>query len=117
LSRTTDFIAKLIKAANTPDQQTEFEKKCLLDNALAIIQHMRGLLRYRTSKTSDALLHLQSISTAITIGWATDAQVKLALLDAARMIRELNVEVDRRVRSASLPPTGFEQCPSHNYNV
>lgn len=97
VSRTTDFVAELIRAANELEKQNDFERKRLLENALLIIQHLsQGLGHPYFFSTSETAFALQSVSTAITLGWASDAQVKAALLEAAETIRGLRVALDRK---------------------
>jgi hypothetical protein len=59
---------------------------------------MRKRLPPANGATWDEIIELQAISTAVTIGWAADGQVRPALLEAARMIRDIKMVLD------ALPP-------------
>jgi hypothetical protein len=94
VSNATDFISELVKSANQLEQANDFERKRLIDNAVIIIRHMREVIADPTGEASwDSVMELQSVSAAVTIGWASDTQVRVALLDAARMIRHLHIAV------------------------
>jgi hypothetical protein len=97
VSKTTSFIAELIKTANSEEVIPDYEGKRLLDNATSVIQHLRGLLGYRFSATTETLHHLRSMSKAASVGWTSDTQMRFGLLNAATMIRDLNIELDKRV--------------------
>lgn len=45
MSHTTDFIAELIRAANTLDTVTPFERGRLIDRGVSIVQAQRELLQ------------------------------------------------------------------------
>jgi hypothetical protein len=47
VSRTTDFVAELIYAANTIDDVTPFERRRLLERGMAIVAAQRELLELR----------------------------------------------------------------------
>lgn len=95
LSATSEFITDLIKAANAVEKQTDFERKRLLENAIIIIRHLGEPMNSAVrDRAQDVTIELQAISAAVTIGWASDSQVRTALLDAASMIRHLKVALD-----------------------
>lgn len=92
MSKTSEFLAEVIRAANNLDKNDNIERKRLVEDAIVVIQHLRAIAGERTKPiASDPLFELQFISAAITIGWATDARVKMALLGAAVAIRDLSV--------------------------
>jgi hypothetical protein len=95
VSGTTEFVSGLVLAANKLGKQTPFERKRLLDNAILIIIDMREIIGIPVSRTTrDALTSLRAASDAVTLGYASDGQVKAALLDAASMIRDLHIVLD-----------------------
>jgi hypothetical protein len=95
VSNTSQFIADLVYAANEIEKQTEDARKRLLDSAVVIIRHLqRSLPAPRQDEAWEAVIELQAVSAAVTIGWASDTQVKAALLEAARMIRDVELAVD-----------------------
>lgn len=94
MTRTTDFVAELFRAAND-DRLNAFEKKRLLDRALNTIRDLREQVGIDPSKTEpDVVIDLQTVAGSIPLGKASDAQVKVALLDAAEMIRVIRIMLD-----------------------
>jgi hypothetical protein len=106
VSKTVEFVAELIRAANNLDKQNDRERKRLTEDAIIVIQHLRAMAGVATRPSgSDPIFELQFISAAITIGWATDTRVKLAFLEAAGTIRDLRMALDRRAENSSTPGT------------
>jgi len=102
VSKTSEFVAELIRAANNLEKQNDIERKRLMEDAVVLIQHLRAMAGTTTRPSaSDPIFELQFISAAITIGWATDTRVKMALLEAAGTIRDLRVVLDQRTQGSS----------------
>jgi hypothetical protein len=56
---------------------------------------MREIIGIPVSSTSgDGVTSLRAASDAVTMGYASDGQVKAALLEAASMIRDLHIVLD-----------------------
>ena len=56
---------------------------------------MREIIGIPVSSTSDdGVTSLRAASDAVTLGYASDGQVKAALLEAANMIRDLHIVLD-----------------------
>jgi hypothetical protein len=84
-----------MRAANNLDTQNDHQRKRLVEKAILAIQRLRERAGVTAKlSASDPAFELQFISAAITIGWATDSRVKMALLAAAGAIRELSVVLD-----------------------
>ncbi|KQT01799.1 hypothetical protein [Rhizobium sp. Leaf386] len=96
MTATTDFIAELVRAANSLGQISLFERRRLLGRAIHTIRDMRDIIGIPSSGTdADALLDLAEICSSIHR--RTDAEAQKALLEAAGMIRDLRVIVDSKV--------------------
>jgi hypothetical protein len=95
LTATTDFIAKLVRAANKVEKTGESERKRLLDQSIKTILDMRQKVGIPPSTSAkDAVINLQRTSAAIQFGNASTEQIRTALLDAAGMIRDLHIVLD-----------------------
>lgn len=93
MSLTTAFISELVWAANQSQHLTTYEKRRLLERAVATIRDMREQAGIPSSNTkADAVIDLQT--TAAAIDNRTDEQIRAALLDAADMIRTLRTILD-----------------------
>jgi len=89
---TSDLLSELTRAANNQDKRNNHQRKRLVEEAISAIEQLRDRARVTAKlSASDPAFKLQFISAAITIGWATDSRVKIALLAAASEIRELSV--------------------------
>ncbi len=95
MRHTSDLLAELTRAANNLAKRNNRQRKRLVEEAITSIERLRDRVGVTaTLSASDPAFELQFISAAITIGWATDSRVKMALLAAACAIRELSVAVD-----------------------
>src|SRR4051812_24551418 len=89
-----------MRAASNLEKKNDVERKRLMEDAIVLIRHLRAMAGVTARPSaSDPIFELQFISAAITIGWATDTRVKMALLVAAGAIRDLRVVLDHRARS------------------
>jgi hypothetical protein len=92
---TSDFVAELTRAANNLAKRNNHQRKRLAEEAIIAIERLRDRAGVTAKfSASDPAFELQFISAAITIGWATDNRVKMALLAAADAIRELSAVLD-----------------------
>jgi hypothetical protein len=97
VSSATEYISALLRAANRLDEINDFERRRLLYKGVLIIQDMRkGVSIPESAPSKEALSEFESVSEAIILGWASDTQVKDALLQAARVIRDLHIALDTR---------------------
>jgi polysaccharide pyruvyl transferase WcaK-like protein len=88
-------LAELTRAANNLAKRNNHQRKRLVEEAITSIERLRDRVGVTaTLSASDPAFELQFISAAITIGWATDSRVKMALLAAAGAIRELSAALD-----------------------
>lgn len=95
MSTTTDFIFELVRAANEIANLDSYQRRRLLDRAVATIREGREEVGIPSSKTAaDAVIDFQTMSASIDR--RSDNEVKSALLDAADMIRTLNILLDAK---------------------
>ncbi|WP_455271200.1 hypothetical protein [Rhizobium herbae] len=93
MSDTTDFIAELIRAANEVGKLGAYEKRRLLERAVATISEGRNRVGIPPSKTAaDAVIDLQTL--AASIDSSSDDEAKAGLLDAVDMIRTIKIVRD-----------------------
>ena len=88
------FISELIRDANQINRLGDFEKRRMLERAVATIKDMREEIGLRsTSKLRDPLIDLQITAALIPRGHADDSKVKGAMLEAAEMLRTLKIVI------------------------
>ncbi|CAD7035844.1 hypothetical protein REJC140_03459 [Pseudorhizobium endolithicum] len=98
MSSTTDFVAELVRAANEVEKLQMIEKARLLDRAVTTIRDLRETVGIPNSDTAaDRILNFQETQLLLIHGQATDAQVKMSLLEGAGMIRDLRIVLDTRM--------------------
>ncbi len=96
MTSTTDFIAELVRAANSLERISFFERRRLLERAISSIRDMRDVVGIPSSKTAaDELIDLATI--AASIDRRNDSQVRAALLSSAAMLRDLRIVIDAKV--------------------
>ncbi|WP_455918868.1 hypothetical protein [Ensifer canadensis] len=105
MSLVTSFVAELIWAANQAANLTPFEKRRLLERAIATIQDLRDQAGIPSSNTpADALTGLRE--TAAAVDSLDGERIESALLDAADTIRNLRVLLDSRTEVVVKPVKG-----------
>ncbi len=93
MSLITSFVAERIWAADQAPNLTPFEKRRLLERAIATIQDLRDHAGIPSSDTpADALTGLRE--TAAAVDSLDGERISAALLEAADMIRTLRVLLD-----------------------
>ncbi|MCF6370704.1 hypothetical protein [Rhizobium halophilum] len=101
---TTDFISELVRAANEIERLRAYETRRLLERAGVTIRDMREAAGIPSSRTAaDAVVDLQAVQGRLFRGVATRDQAKVALLDAAAMIRDLHIMLDSGTEIDLLP--------------
>lgn len=91
----TSFVVELIRAADVSETLPPDQAKRLLDRAVTTIRDMRESVGIPESyNNADALAEVQTTAMLAILGKARPPRVKLALLDAARMIRDLRIVLD-----------------------
>jgi hypothetical protein len=96
LTATTDFIAELFRAANEIDKLGTLEKGRLLQRAIVTIRDMRDVVGIPTRGTeADALIEIAAVAASIDL--RPNQEARVALLDAAGMIRDLRIVMDSKI--------------------
>jgi hypothetical protein len=96
LTATTDFITELFRAANEIDKLGTLEKGRLLQRAIVTIRHMRDVVGIPTRGTeADVLIEIGTVAASIDRRPNEDA--RMALLNAAGMIRDLRIVMDSKI--------------------
>ncbi len=93
--RENDFIAELIRVANTVAIVGLFEQKRLLERAVGIVYELREAVGIpRNAKSNDAVTDLKILATKIDTLPLAPEEVRSGLLNAAGMIRDLHIVKD-----------------------
>jgi len=96
--RENDFIAELIRAANTVEKVGVFEQKRLLERAVGTIYELREAVGIpRNAKSYDAVTDLKILATKTDVLPLAPEEVRSGLLNAAGMIRDLHMVKDSRM--------------------
>ena len=96
MSKTSEFVAELMRAANNLEKRTQTADG-KRNHPYPASSGPGGC--HHEAKRLRPFFEPQFISAAITIGWATDTLVKMALVEAAGAIGDLGVVLDHRARS------------------
>lgn len=96
---TLDFIAELIGAANLPEQLTAFEKRRLIERAVATIRDLHDELSASGSANEEGDLLEEIATVGRDISSMPDLLFAHALLEAADRIRTLNLQLDEVLQS------------------
>ncbi|MGE7368381.1 hypothetical protein ACQKKX_04830 [Neorhizobium sp. NPDC001467] len=92
-SSTNVFISEIVRSANEIDKIGDAERGRLLDRAARTIREMRIESGIRASGSgSDRLMAIVSASRIPAL--YSDNEIKLHLLDAAAMMRDLHIVLD-----------------------
>lgn len=95
MSHVTDFITELIRAANEVGKLDNYQRRRLLDRAVATIRDGRDMVGIPSSRTTaDKVIDFQTMAAAIEKH--SDDAVKAELLEAADMIRTLKIVLDAK---------------------
>lgn len=89
----TDLVSELVQAAKEVEKLDAHEMARLLDEAMTTISDT-CVPRKRKKSLSDAVMYLQAVQGRVMRGEDVRDQVKAALLDAARVIRDLHIVLD-----------------------
>jgi hypothetical protein len=100
MTQLSQFIAELIRAANTVQKLTTRQRRRMLGRAYVEIidQYVNSNGKVPTGGLDPAALFLHATGHVEDL---TDGQVKELLLDAADMIRTLRIAMDRRSSASS----------------
>lgn len=96
MSLTTDFIGELVRDANRMGRLDAFQKRRMLERAVATIADLRVSAGIPTGPGRDIVLDIHATALSVERGWRDDNQVRDAFLLAAGMIRDLHIILDSR---------------------
>ena len=97
MSSVNDFVSELVRAANVVEKLRDDEKGRLLARAVRTIRDLRIEIGIPASLNSkDAAIELLEACARIEDGRASPDDVRVALLDAAGMIRDLHIVLDTK---------------------
>jgi hypothetical protein len=90
-----ELTFELVRAANNSNRLSEADARRLLGRAVICIRDMREQIDFPNIGTpKDAVISLQTSAIAIGLSPRTPAQITVALLDAAGMIRDLGILIE-----------------------
>ncbi|OOO17788.1 hypothetical protein BS627_19845 [Agrobacterium salinitolerans] len=104
MSLTNSFIAELIRDANRLDHLDDYQKRRMLERAVARIRDTRETIGIPSGSSRDSLIDLHTIALSIESGWRSDEEVRNALLRAAGMIRDLHIVLDSKTEISLVKP-------------
>lgn len=94
MSLTTDFIGDLVRDANRIDRLDAFQKRRMLERAVATIKDLRQAVGIPNGPGRDVVLDIHTTALSVERGWCDDSQVRDTFLLAAGMIRDLHIVLD-----------------------
>lgn len=95
MTATIDFITELFRAGNGVGKLTPFERRRLIDRAIATIRDMREQVNFSApAAAGDVLAEIDAIGRDIAV--VPDQLVAMALLELADMIRTLKIALDAK---------------------
>lgn len=92
MTETTDFISRLVRAANQVETLHHLEAKRLLDKAIRHIEELRAESGIIPIRGRDAVVYIKTVSAGVDR--VSREEWHHALLHAAEMIRDLRVVLD-----------------------
>ncbi len=94
MTLTTHFISELIRDANRVQRLDAFQKRRMLERAVATIRDMRETIGMPGGPGRDVALDIHTTAMAIERGWRNDDEIREAFLMAAGMIRDLHIVIE-----------------------
>jgi len=96
MSKTTAFVAELVRAANETGSLSPFEVRRLLDRAISTIRDLREDVGIIPIKGRDALIYVETVAAGADR--VPEEEWHHGLLHAAEMIRDLHIVLDLDTR-------------------
>ncbi|WP_426233261.1 hypothetical protein [Pararhizobium sp. DWP3-4] len=96
MSSTTDFIAELIRAANSPITLGIDERRRLIDRGVRMVREMRVESGVRPGRRGQDPLRDIEIAALMAEAAGNNDDLKVVLLDLADMIRTLKIVLDAK---------------------
>lgn len=88
----SDLIARVVRSANTLENQSHVEVSRLINRAIAEVEELRAEAGIIPIPNRDALTHVREV--AVQSSQLPKEEWRRALLDAAEMIRDLHILIE-----------------------
>ncbi len=88
---TNKFIAELVFDANRLGLLDTYQKRRMLERAVATIRDLRETIGMPSGPGRDRVLDIHTLALSIENGWHSEEEVRDAFLRAAGMIRDLHI--------------------------
>lgn len=85
------FIAELVVDANRIHLLGNYQKRRMLERAVATVRDLRETIGMPAGPGRDRLLDIHTIALSVERRWESDKDVREAFLQAAGMIRDLHI--------------------------
>ena len=95
---TNNFISELVRDANRMERLDAFQKRRMLERAVATIADLRDAVGIPKGPGRDIVTDIHTTALSVERGWRNDDQVRDAFLLAAGMIRDLHIVLDSGTR-------------------
>ncbi|WP_075292021.1 hypothetical protein [Pararhizobium arenae] len=92
MTTTTDFVSRLVRAANEPHSLHPTEVKSLLDRSISVIADLRAEAGIVPIRGRDAIIYIKTVAAGVDR--VPIDEWHHSLLHAAEMIRDLRVVLD-----------------------
>ena len=91
MTLTNSFIAELVVDANRIHLLGGYQRRRMLERAVATVRDLRETIGMPVGPGRDRLLDIHTIALSVERGWQSDDDVREAFLQAAGMIRDLHI--------------------------
>ncbi|WP_296081878.1 hypothetical protein [uncultured Agrobacterium sp.] len=91
MTLTNKFIAELVFDANRLGLLDTYQKRRMLERAVATIRDIRETIGMPSGPGRDRVLDIHTMALSIERGWHSDDEIRDAFLQAAGMIRDLHI--------------------------
>lgn len=91
MTLTNKFIAELVLDANRLGLLDAYQKRRMLERAVATIRDLREIIGMPSGPGRDRVLDIHTLALSIENGWHSEEEVRDAFLSAAGMIRDLHI--------------------------
>lgn len=91
MTLTNKFIAELVLDANRLGLLGAYQKRRMLERAVATIRDLRETIGMPSGPGRDRVLDIHTMALSIERGWHSDEEIRDAFLHAAGMIRDLHI--------------------------
>ncbi len=97
MTLTNKFIAELVFDANRLGLLDTYQKRRMLERAVATIRDIRETIGMPSGPGRDRVLDIHTMALSIERGWHSDDEIRDAFLQAAGMIRDLHIVLASKI--------------------